>query len=784
MPQRNPPHVEAARDVSVRPNFPLDTRGSAAHRKFWEEDYTEQDAEAERPAEVEAGVSRDVGGVSEEGGRGRPAGDEVGAAEGPRDAEAEDSGDYVAEGRRDALMGDGADNGSDGGGDGGDAAQVAGDSKQLPSAAERQGEPSVIESFSPLVRNAVEVQSPGGVTPGPLGDAAAAEQAVADVVNDVVAAEEGAEAGFGAEEAGASTVLESSTEGAERVADHGEASLADTGFLRPGELAGTNMPALGAEEGNGDGGAGKPVEVQPVQALQDGMRRSDEGVTLSPPAWEGTASPPTTLSRTRRPASASPGASFRPASASPARLAAGSGAMAVRGRLAASTSREAVLRQEAEMAAADLEIMTAEKAALEADLAQEAAMRAELESELAQVLDELQVERAEPYKQRCLETEAQLKVALARVGALEEELRGLQVDAARDRAVAEVAERKREDADRRRNVAEQKVADGARLSAMAAPARQGGCPTCAMGGLPQLGYQPAARMAPPSMQSYALPPPPQPPHLAEEVATLKGRLSQAEATNAALMKAEMVRSGLMDDPQEATERRLRMLEAAMGSPMGSPTRRRQYGGMLEGALGMNGGGGGGLMMGAQPGMGMNGMTGGMMGGMNGMMGGMNGMMGGGHMMMAPQPGMMMAPQQGMMGAPSQRMHSALQQLDWQMGGGGGGVGPQGYQQMGGYGMGYGATPRAYADTGRDFHNEAPPAHNGSARFERSLRESIGGGGGGGGPPTYQFSGPAVARNTDPNRMDEEALRQARMQYHNEKMQIMNMQLARQQAGDM
>jgi hypothetical protein len=84
----------------------------------------------------------------------------------------------------------------------------------------------------------------------------------------------------------------------------------------------------------------------------------------------------------------------------------------------------------------------------------------------------------------------------------------------------------------------------------------------------------------------------------------------------------------------------------------------------------------------------------------------------------------------------------------------------------------------------NYYNERPPS--GASRFERSLRESFNGAGGGSSAPSphaYQYNGPAVPRNTNPNRMDEEALRQARMQYHQEKMQMVNMQMARQQAPE-
>lgn len=108
---------------------------------------------------------------------------------------------------------------------------------------------------------------------------------------------------------------------------------------------------------------------------------SSSSARVSPPPHHQGVSPWRQPSMPRRPGSAM--AALGATSRGPlTRIAAGSGAMAVRGRLAAATSREAVFKQEAEMAGADLDIMREEMAELQAQLDQEAMLRRQMEEEL------------------------------------------------------------------------------------------------------------------------------------------------------------------------------------------------------------------------------------------------------------------------------------------------------------------------------------------------------------------------------------------------------------------
>lgn len=180
-----------------------------------------------------------------------------------------------------------------------------------------------------------------------------------------------------------------------------------------------------------------------------------------------------------------------------------------------------------------------------------------------QALGELETERANPYKEKWQQAEAMLKVAQAQVASLEEKLKQLQIDAARDRAVAEVAERKREDSERKRESAERRAADLERSNSGAAKDFTRGNPP---------GERPSSRAygsrrrpsryddpfaavgwegVPSYNPSYAPQPPPQPqaPQQSEEVHLLRGALEQAQRTNTALVNAELRRSGLLEDPQ-------------------------------------------------------------------------------------------------------------------------------------------------------------------------------------------------------------------------------------------
>lgn len=241
--------------------------------------------------------------------------------------------------------------------------------------------------------------------------------------------------------------------------------------------------------------------------------------------------------------------------------------------------------------------------------------------------------------------------------------------------------------------------------------------------------------------------------------------------------------------QDAMERRLRKLEQAMTSPLGSPVRSRMLGGPmnpLDGGL---------SMLGGQP---------------------SSGLMGGGFPYAYGAAPVMIIPP----ASPSARMAGALAQMDWQanaMGGGGGygAVNPQqpgyftpqgpngampphmpytpGQQHHRGYGPpspGYG-----YADAYRDqrsstsaepstpysgYGNVPHPEMSSADRFQRSLQSSTAAV-----PAEPDWSleqihrVPQVPRNTNPNQMHEEALRAARIQYHDEKKRMMELQLARQ-----